>query len=184
MSISFPVNDYNYSYDSSLKKDSSQTGAAESPRAFSESLSPDSALPAIAREGAADLPIPENQNSDQKKRFDSYECQTCKNRKYQDGSDDPGVSYKSPTKLDPQKAASSVRAHENEHVVREQAKARRTGRKVVSQSVTYHSSICPECGKVYTSGGTTRTVTKSQVDRTYGLSGDKEENGKHINMAV
>ena len=25
------------------------------------------------------------------------ESETCKNRKYQDGSDDPGVSYKTPT---------------------------------------------------------------------------------------
>ena len=48
-----------------------------------------------------------------------------------------------------------------EHVTREQAKARREDRKVVSQSVTYHTAICPECGKTYVSGGTTRTVTKA-----------------------
>ena len=89
------------------------------------------------------------------------ECQTCKERKYQDGSDDPGVSFKTPTNVAPEQAASAVRGHENEHVVREQAKARREDRKVVSQSVTYHTGICPECGKVYVSGGTTRTVTKA-----------------------
>ena len=89
------------------------------------------------------------------------ECQTCKERKYQDGSDDPGVSFKTPTNIAPEQAASAVRGHENEHVVREQAKAQREDRKVVSQSVTYHTSICPECGKVYVSGGTTRTVTKA-----------------------
>ncbi len=89
------------------------------------------------------------------------ECQTCKERKYQDGSDDPGVSFKTPTNVAPEQAASAVRGHENEHVVREQAKAQREDRKVVSQSVTYHTSICPECGKVYVSGGTTRTVTKA-----------------------
>lgn len=89
------------------------------------------------------------------------ECQTCKERKYQDGSDDPGVSFKTPTNVAPEQAASAVRGHENEHVVREQAKARREDRKVVSQSVTYHTAICPECGKVYVSGGTTRTVTKA-----------------------
>ena len=89
------------------------------------------------------------------------ECQTCKERKYQDGSDDPGVSFKTPTNIAPEQAASAVRGHENEHVVREQAKARQEDRKVVSQSVTYHTSICPECGKVYVSGGTTRTVTKA-----------------------
>ena len=51
-----------------------------------------------------------------------------------------------------------------EHVYREQAKADREGRKVVSQSVTMHTEICPECGKSYVSGGTTRTVTKADTD--------------------
>ncbi len=89
------------------------------------------------------------------------ECQTCKERKYQDGSDDPGVSFKTPTNIAPEQVASAVRGHENEHVVREQAQARQEGRKVVNQSVTLHNDICPECGKVYVSGGTTRTVTKA-----------------------
>ena len=89
------------------------------------------------------------------------ECQTCKERKYQDGSDDPGVSFKTPTNIAPEQVASAVRGHENEHVVREQAQARQEGRKVVNQSVTLHNDICPECGKVYISGGTTRTVTKA-----------------------
>lgn len=89
------------------------------------------------------------------------ECQTCKERKYQDGSDDPGVSFKTPTNVDPSQAAAAVRGHEMEHVTREQAKAQQEGRKVVSQNVTYHTGICPECGDVYVSGGTTRTVTKA-----------------------
>ena len=42
-----------------------------------------------------------------------------------------------------------------------EAKATREDRKVVSQSVTYHTAICPECGKSYVSGGTTRTATKA-----------------------
>ena len=89
------------------------------------------------------------------------ECQTCKNRKYQDGSDDPGVSFKTATKIAPEQVASAVRGHEQEHVVREQAKAQREARKVVSQSVPIHTAICPECGDVYVSGGTTRTTTKA-----------------------
>lgn len=92
------------------------------------------------------------------------ECETCEKRKYQDGSDDPGVSFKTPTNIKPEQAASAVRGHEMEHVVREQAKAGREGRKVVSQSVTMHTEICPECGKAYVSGGTTRTVTKADTD--------------------
>lgn len=93
--------------------------------------------------------------------MEESECQTCKNRKYQDGSDDPGVSFKTATRIAPEQAASAVRGHEQEHVVREQAKAQREDRKVVSQSVTIHTAICPECGDVYISGGTTRTTTKA-----------------------
>lgn len=88
-------------------------------------------------------------------------CQTCEKRKYQDESDDMGVSFQTPTRIAPEQVAAAVRGHENEHVVREQAKARQEDRKVVSQSVTLHTEICPECGKPYISGGTTRTVTKA-----------------------
>lgn len=94
------------------------------------------------------------------------QCQTCAKRKYQDGSDDPGVSFKTPSRLTPGQAASAVRGHEQEHVVREQAKARREDRRVVSQSVTLHTDICPECGRVYVSGGVTRTVTAANPDKT------------------
>lgn len=87
------------------------------------------------------------------------ECQTCKERKYQDGSDDSGVSYQTPTHISPEQAASKVRGHEMEHVYREGAKAKREDRKVVSQTVTLHTAICPECGRAYISGGTTRTTT-------------------------
>ena len=93
--------------------------------------------------------------------MEETECQTCAERKYQDGSDDPGVSFKTAAHIDPNQAASVVRGHEQEHVVREQAKADREGREVVSQSVTLHTAICPECGRSYVSGGTTRTVTQS-----------------------
>ena len=92
------------------------------------------------------------------------ECETCESRKYQDGSDDMGVSFQTPTNIKPEQAASAVRGHEMEHVYREQAKADREGRKVVSQNVTMHTEICPECGKSYVSGGTTRTVTKADTD--------------------
>lgn len=101
-------------------------------------------------------------------------CQTCKKRKYQDGSDDPGVSFKTPTNVVPELAASAVQGHEQKHVVREQAEARREGREVVSQSVTYHSAICPECGKVYVSGGTTRISTRTvqeQPEAGFGQEG-------------
>lgn len=91
--------------------------------------------------------------------MEETECQTCQRRKYQDGSDDPGVSFKSPTNIKPEQAESAVRGHEQEHVIRERAEAEREDRRVVSQSVTIHTEICPECGRIYISGGTTRTVT-------------------------
>ena len=92
------------------------------------------------------------------------ECQTCKKRKYQDGSDAPGVSFKTATRVDPKMAQAAIRGHENEHVVRERAKALQEDRKVLSQSVSYHNAICPECGEVYLAGGTTRTVTVNQPE--------------------
>ena len=60
--------------------------------------------------------------------MEESECQTCKERKYQDGSDDPGVSFKTAQHIAPEMAASEVRGHEMEHVVREQASAAREGR--------------------------------------------------------
>lgn len=92
-------------------------------------------------------------------------CETCEKRKYQDGSDDSSVSYQVPTRIDPDMAASAVRGHEMEHVAHEQAKAQQEDRKVVSQTVTLHTDICPECGKTYISGGTTRTVTKANPEQ-------------------
>jgi len=88
-------------------------------------------------------------------------CQTCKDRKYVDESSDPSVSFQTPQKISPDQAAGRVRAHEREHVSNEQEKAQKEDRKVVSQTVSLSTSICPECGKVYISGGVTRTVTKN-----------------------
>ncbi len=109
--------------------------------------------------------------------MEDAECQTCKNRKYQDGSDDPGVSFKTATNVAPELAASAVRGHEQEHVVREQAKAQREDRKVVSQSVTIHTAICPECGDVYVSGGTTRTTTKANPVEEAKPAEDEQKSG-------
>ncbi len=92
--------------------------------------------------------------------YGDIDCKTCSERRYQDGSDDPGVSMKSPTKLSPSQAGSAVRAHEQEHVTRETAKANNEGREIVSQTVDIHMGICPECGRSYVAGGTTTTTTK------------------------
>lgn len=85
------------------------------------------------------------------------ECQTCKNRKYQDGSDEM-VSFKSAAHIDPSAAGARVRGHEGEHVSNAYKKAFQEGGKVVSAGVSIHTAICPECGRTYVSGGTTHTV--------------------------
>jgi len=95
------------------------------------------------------------------KQTGAVECQTCKNRRYQDVSNDPGVSFKAPGKISPGSSGAVVMSHEQEHVNNENAKASRDGRKVVSQSVRLQTSVCPECGRSYVSGGVTTTVTKA-----------------------
>lgn len=84
------------------------------------------------------------------------DCETCKERKYQDVSDE-NVSFKSAQHISPQSAGSRVRAHEAEHVSNAYSKAAQQGGKVVQASVSIHTAICPECGRVYVSGGTTHT---------------------------
>jgi len=65
----------------------------------------------------------------------------------------------------PQAASLAVSAHENQHVQHEQTKAMREGKEVVSQSVQITTGICPECGRVYVSGGKTTTVTMDPSDQ-------------------
>ena len=69
------------------------------------------------------------------------ECQTCKNRKYQDGSDEM-VSFKSAAHVSPQAAAGRVRAHEGEHVSNAYDKAAQKNGTVVYASVSIHTSVC------------------------------------------
>ena len=108
------------------------------------------------------------------------ECETCKNRKYQDESDDPGVSFKTASKVGAGSAEAAVRGHEYEHVNRNRAKAARENKEIVSQSVVIKRAICPECGKSYVSGGETKTVTREKRDERFdvGLSDKTGELGK------
>lgn len=134
------------------------------------------------------LSVKAREDADQKRRFDSFECETCENRRYQDGSDDSGVSFQTPTKIDPKNAAAAVRGHEQEHVVRNRAKAEREGNEIVSQSVTLHTGICPECGKTYISGGTTRTAIRIGGDDsekfTVGMYDPEKGKGNLLDTAV
>lgn len=116
--------------------------------------------------------------------FGEKECQICANRRYQDGSDDSGVSFQTPTKLSPDKAASAVRSHEMEHVTRNQAKAKREGREVVSQSVTIHMAKCPECGESYVSGGVTHTVTRGEKKYDFGVGLQNDPRGSLLDATA
>lgn len=98
-------------------------------------------------------------NGEEEKNGVETECQTCKNRKYKDGSDEM-VSFKSPAHISPESSAAVVRSHEQEHVTNAFSKAATNNGKVISASVTLKTAICPECGRSYISGGTTSTQIK------------------------
>lgn len=124
---------------------------------------PEGASDVFNKTGSSDSNVIQNSSYDKMlKRTGAKECQTCKNRKYQDSSNDPGVSFKSPTHISPANAGAAVSAHEQEHVRHEQVRANQENREVVYQSVKIYTAVCPECGKVYVSGGETTTVTASK----------------------
>ena len=102
----------------------------------------------------------DNPKVDDNKQSTSQECETCKNRKYVDGSNDVGVSFKSPTHVSPEAASAAVRAHEGMHVSNAFDRASQNNGKVINASVSIHTSVCPECGRTYVSGGTTNTQIK------------------------
>ena len=110
------------------------------------------------------------------------ECKTCKNRKYKDGSDEM-VSFKSPTHISPESAASAVRAHEQEHVSNAYSKAAMKNGKVMAASVSIHMGICPECGRTYVAGGTTHTQIKYyNEDNPYQKSLKSADRAKYSGM--
>ena len=96
--------------------------------------------------------------------IDPKQCKTCESRRYQDGSDDPSVSFQSPAHISPGASAAVVAAHEGEHVTNERARAEREGREIVSQTVRLSTAVCPECKAVYVSGGETRTVSAARSE--------------------
>ena len=104
------------------------------------------------------------------------ECQTCKNRKYQDGSDEM-VSFKSAQHISPMAAAGRVRAHEQEHVSNAFKKAAQGDGKVIQASVSLKTAVCPECGRTYVSGGETRTKIKYGNEENPYVKQLKEQQG-------
>ncbi|MCL2226235.1 MAG: hypothetical protein FWB97_01200 [Oscillospiraceae bacterium] len=96
-------------------------------------------------------------------------CETCSTRRYVDDSDDASVSFQTPTTINASQSGVTVAAHEGEHVNNERENARREDRVVVHQSVTMTAACCPECGRMYFSGGVTRTKTVGRADPLEGV---------------
>jgi len=97
------------------------------------------------------------------KKSSPAECETCANRKYQDGSDENDVSFKTPSHISPSIAATVVLGHEHEHVANAYEKERNGEGEVASVTVTLHNDICPECGRVFVAGGVTHTEMKQHT---------------------
>lgn len=100
-------------------------------------------------------------------RSGQIECETCANRKYQDGSDEM-VSFKAPAHISPESSASAVMSHEREHVGNAYSKAGKNNGEVIQASVSINTSVCPECGRSYVSGGETTTQIKYNEENPYG----------------
>lgn len=93
------------------------------------------------------------------------ECPTCKDRKYVDGSDDAGVSFKTPQSVSPGQSKMAVLSHEHEHVARNKAEADAEDREVTHSSVSIKYDTCPTCGRQYVAGGLTQTTTQSAAEK-------------------
>jgi len=98
------------------------------------------------------------------------ECPTCDNRRYQDDSLDSGVSFQNPTHISPQNAASAVFGHEREHQSRERMFAEMDGREIIMNEIQVFTSLCPDCGRIYVSGGVTRTQTREAQEENQPMS--------------
>ena len=99
------------------------------------------------------------------KKIGVVECSTCANRKYQDGSNDTGVSFKNAAHISPDNAFAVVSSHEQEHVQEAKSRTSQKGGKLISASIRIFVSTCPECGRTYVSGGETRTVESYSKDQ-------------------
>jgi len=157
-------------------------GAADSnPTIVPQGASLPGAVPSQGSPGSSPLGpmLPESANDAMLEALEPQgSCYTCDNRRYVDQSDDASVSFQTPTNISPNMAAAAVAAHENEHVRNEQARAQREDREIVNQTVTLHYDTCPECGKHYVSGGTTRTTSISKSDSGNMFDADLSSEGE------
>jgi hypothetical protein len=112
-------------------------------------------------------PINTENNVENSVRVKQVECQTCKNRKYVDGSNESDVSFKSPGHIDPGQSYATVMSHEQEHMSNARQKTADSDTRLVSASVSLKISVCPECGRSYVAGGTTNTTIQYSESNPY-----------------
>lgn len=123
--------------------------------------------------------------SDSTKKADGTECQTCKSRMYQDGSNEGNVSFKTPGHIAPENSAAAVLSHEREHV--SNAKAEDAGdenKELISCSVRIYTATCPECGRTYTAGGETQTTMKTTIKQPDSDQTPDNPLGQNIDIAA
>jgi len=132
----------------------------------------------MARQQSDGVPAPAAGMPEVKKNqeIEPKECKTCHARSYTDQSSDASVSFQNPTHVSPEMAAGAVAAHEQEHVQNNVQKAQREGMKATS-FVQILTAVCPECGRIYVSGGTTTTYY-SKKQQTQGEDG----NGLYVDI--
>lgn len=102
-------------------------------------------------------PVNTDNSVDSASKVKPVECETCKNREYVDGSNEPDVSFKTPGKIAAEQSYARVSAHEREHVANAIQKGNQPNAKLISANVTLKMGVCPECGRTYVAGGETAT---------------------------
>lgn len=145
-----------YNADGTLKDERKTSGAVVAENKDGESFS-------FSKSGTAAKEHLKNKHDGFEKDCPDCQCETCRNRRYKDDSNDSAVSFQSASTMSPAQASYRVRGHEMEHVRRERIKADNEGKRVVSQTVRILTDTCEECGKIYVSGGLTKTVTRMDM---------------------
>ena len=112
-------------------------------------------------------PVNTDNTVDSSSKVKPVECQTCKNREYVDGSNEPDVSFKTPGKISAEQSFAKVSSHEREHVSNAVQKSSKPGAKLISANVTLKMGVCPECGRTYVAGGETTTQIRYSESNPY-----------------
>lgn len=140
-----------------------------------------------AAPSAVSLSFGKAENKRTEKAEAKGECQTCKERNYIDGSDEGNVSFKAPGHIAPEASAGVVMSHEKEHVANARREGNKPGNELISATVSLKTAICPECGRSYVAGGTTRTLIRygnSEYDRNKKAADLDAVLGANVDAAV